>query len=128
MSDDRMDEPINVFDEPLEDCGRDPMTGFFRDGCCNTGAQDTGSHTVCVELTAEFLEFSKRRGNDLSTPRPEFDFPGLKPGDRWCLCAARWLEAHRSDSAPRVWLARTHKRALEVVPLRVLRDYAIDLN
>lgn len=123
-----MDESTNVFGEPLEDCSRNPLTGFFRDGCCNTSTQDTGSHTVCVEMTAEFLEFSKGRGNDLSTPRPELGFPGLQPGDRWCLCAARWLEAYESDAAPRVWLTRTHKRALEIVPLALLREFAVDLN
>lgn len=123
-----MDESTNVFGEPLEDCSRNPLTGFFRDGCCNTSKQDTGSHTVCVEMTAEFLAFSKGRGNDLSTPRPELGFPGLQPGDRWCLCAARWLEAYESEAAPRVWLTRTHKRALEIVPLALLREFAVDLN
>lgn len=123
-----MDESLNVFGEPLDDCSRNPLTGFFRDGCCNTSDQDTGSHTVCVEMTAEFLEFSRTRGNDLSTPRPELGFPGLKPGDRWCLCAARWLEAYQKDAAPRVWLTRTHQKALEVVPLKVLREFAVDLN
>ena len=123
-----MDDPLNVFGEPLDDCSRNPLTGFFRDGCCNTSDRDTGSHTVCVEVTAEFLEFSRSRGNDLSTPRPEFGFPGLKPGDRWCLCAARWLEAYQKDTAPRVWLTRTHQKALEVVPLTVLREFAVDLN
>ncbi len=123
-----MDESTNVFGEPLEDCSRNPLTGFFRDGFCNTSKPDTGSHTVCVEMTAEFLEFSKARGNDLSTPRPELGFPGLQPGDRWCLCAARWLEAYESEAAPRVWLTRTHKRALEIVPLALLREFAVDLN
>ena len=87
---------LNVNGGPLRPCSTDPLTGFFRDGCCNTGAQDAGSHTICVELSAEFLEFSAKRGNDLSTPRPELGFPGLKPGDRWCLCAARWMEAHQT--------------------------------
>ena len=123
-----MSESTNVFGEPLEDCGLDPLTGFFRDGCCNTGKTDRGSHTVCAEMTAEFLEFSRLRGNDLSTPRPEFGFPGLKPGDRWCLCAARWLEAQRNEAAPRVWLTRTHQKALEIVPLEILREFAADLN
>ena len=104
------------------------MTGFFRDGCCNTSDEDLGSHTVCVELTVEFLEFSRDSGNDLSTPQPEFGFPGLHPGGRWCLCAARWLDAHEADAAPRVHLTRTHRRALEVVPLELLRKYAADLN
>lgn len=128
MSEEQMDESVNVFGEPLDDCSRNPLTGFFRDGCCNTSSQDGGSHTVCVEMTPEFLAFSRDRGNDLSTPRPELGFPGLQPGDRWCLCAARWLEAYQKDAAPRVWLTRTHKKALEVIPLKVLREFAIDLN
>ncbi len=123
-----MDESLNVFDEALESCSDQPLTGFFRDGCCNTSDQDVGSHTVCVKVTADFLEFSRFRGNDLSTPQPEFGFPGLKPGDRWCLCAARWLEAHEHGMAPRVYLRGTHKRALEIVPLATLRKLAVDLN
>lgn len=119
---------INVFGEPLETCSERPRTGFFRDGCCNTGAHDTGSHTVCVEVSQEFLEFSRFRGNDLSTPVPHFDFPGLKPGDRWCLCAARWLEAYEQGRAPRVLLKSTHARALEIVPLELLKQLAADLN
>lgn len=123
-----MDPSLNVFEEPLESCSEDPVTGFFRDGCCNTSDDDMGSHTVCVELTEAFLKFSKAKGNDLSTPIPEFDFPGLKAGDRWCLCAARWLEAYRNDAAPRVHLRRTHLKALEVAPLVLLRKFAADLN
>ena len=123
-----MDESRNVYGEPLATCGEEPVTGFFRDGCCNTSEQDTGSHTVCVKLTQEFLEFSRFRGNDLSTPRPEFGFPGLNPGDRWCLCAARWLEAHEAGMAPRVFLRATHERALEIVSLDVMREFAADLN
>lgn len=122
------DDSINVFGEPLETCSNNPLTGFFRDGCCNTSDDDAGSHTVCIEASAEFLEFSRLRGNDLSTPRPEFGFPGVKPGERWCLCAARWLEAFEADCAPKVWLMRTHRRALEIVPLELLRDFAMDLN
>lgn len=122
------DESLNVFGEPLGSCSDRPLTGFFRDGCCNTSELDPGSHTVCVEVSTPFLEFSRFRGNDLSTPRPEFDFPGLKPGDRWCLCAARWLEAYEQDRAPRVFLTKTHLKALEIVPLSVLRQYAADLN
>ncbi|MEM1404907.1 MAG: DUF2237 domain-containing protein [Pseudomonadota bacterium] len=123
-----MAESLNVLGEPLEPCGMDPITGFFRDGCCNTSAQDRGSHTVCVDLTQEFLEFSRSRGNDLMTPMPHFNFPGLKPGDSWCLCATRWLEAHEGEAAPRVYLRRTHQRALETVPMDVLRSYALDLS
>ena len=123
-----MDEPTNVFGEPIEPCSDEPLTGFFRDGCCNTSPEDVGSHTVCVQVTAEFLEFSRFRGNDLSTPHPEFQFPGLKPGDRWCLCAARWLEAHEHGMAPKVFLRGTHQRALEIVPMATLRQFALDLN
>jgi uncharacterized protein (DUF2237 family) len=123
-----MDRSINVFGEPLEACSERPRTGFFRDGCCNTSAEDAGSHTVCVEVTKSFLEFSRFRGNDLSTPVPEFDFPGLRPGDRWCLCAARWLEAHEHGAAPRVLLKCTHARALEIVPLALLKQFAADLS
>jgi len=123
-----MHESVNVFGEPLETCGEDPMTGFFRDGCCNTGSLDAGSHTVCVELTQDFLAFSKGRGNDLMTPIPAYGFPGLKAGQRWCLCAARWLEAQKEDKAPRVYLKRTHQGALKTVPMEILRRYAIDIN
>ena len=123
-----MNESVNVFGEPLETCSERPLTGFFRDGCCNTGDQDVGSHTVCVEVTKEFLEFSRFRGNDLSTPMPQFGFPGLQPGDRWCLCAARWLEAHEQGMAPRVRLKSTHANALEIVPLALLKQFAADLN
>jgi hypothetical protein len=123
-----VDDPRNVFGEKLETCSERPLTGFFRDGCCNTSDQDAGSHTVCVQLTTAFLEFSRFRGNDLSTPRPEFGFPGLKAGDRWCLCAARWREAHEAGMAPRVYLRSTHERALEIVPLALMREHAADLN
>jgi hypothetical protein len=123
-----MHEPENVFGEALEVCSERPVTGFFRDGCCNTGKEDPGSHTVCVQVTKEFLEFSRFRGNDLSTPRPEFGFPGLKAGDRWCLCAERWREAHAAGMAPRVYLRSTHKRALDVVPIEVMKAFAADLN
>ncbi len=123
-----MDESLNLYGEPLEPCSHDPLTGFFRDGCCNTSPQDSGSHTVCVEVTAEFLEFSKARGNDLSTPMPDFEFPGLKPGDRWCLCAMRWLEAHEHGAAPRVFMRSTHQRATEVIPINLLHQFARDLS
>ena len=123
-----MDDSKNVFGEALEPCGQDPVTGFYRDGCCNTGAQDLGSHTVCASLTDEFLDYSLGRGNDLVTARPEFGFPGLKAGDCWCLCAGRWLEAHQAGKAPRVYLKRTHAAALTTVPLEILRQYALDLT
>ncbi len=123
-----MDEPVNVFNEPLEVCGKDPVTGFFRDGCCNTNDQDRGSHTVCAVVTEEFLEYSREQGNDLVTPRPEFGFPGLKSGDRWCLCASRWSEAERHGAAPKVYLRATHQRALERVPLEKLKPHALDLE
>ncbi|GAB2875256.1 DUF2237 family protein [Microbulbifer echini] len=122
------DNSVNVFGDPLVPCSLAPMTGFFRDGCCNTCKEDQGSHTVCVEVSAEFLAFSRSRGNDLSRPIEEYGFPGLAPGDRWCLCAARWLEAQQQDRAPRVFLQRTHLKALEIVPLQLLRQYATDLN
>jgi uncharacterized protein (DUF2237 family) len=123
-----LDKSLNVFGEKLVPCSLEPLTGFFRDGCCNTNDQDYGSHTVCIETTENFLEFSRFKGNDLSTPVPEFGFPGLKPGDRWCLCAGRWLEAYEQGMAPRVHLTRTHQRALEIIPLEILRQYAVDLN
>ena len=118
----------NVLGEVLEPCSFSPMTGFFRDGCCNTGPEDLGVHTVCCEVTADFLAFSKARGNDLSTPRPEFGFPGLKPGDRWCLCAARWQEAHDAGVAPRVVIQATHERTLEACELGDLKRLALDLS
>lgn len=123
-----MPEPRNVLGEPLETCSLAPRTGFTRSGACETGPQDLGSHTVCARVTAEFLEFSKLRGNDLTTPVPEFDFPGLKPGDRWCLCAARWKEALLADCAPRVALRATHERALEVCDIADLKRHAVDLS
>jgi uncharacterized protein (DUF2237 family) len=121
------DEQQNVFGEPIEVCSLKPRTGFYRTGCCETGPEDVGVHTVCVEVTAAFLAFSKARGNDLSTPRPEFGFPGLEPGDRWCLCATRWQEALEANAAPRVVLAATHKDTLEFVQLNDLKRYALDL-
>lgn len=119
-----MTDVLNVLGGKLEPCSMDPLTGFYRDGCCNTGPEDRGSHTVCVTVTAEFLAMSKYLGNDLSTPRPEFRFPGLKPGDRWCLCAARFLEAAQEFAAPTVVLESTHSRALELVPLALLRAHS----
>ena len=122
-----MKEPsLNVLGGPLAPCSTDPVTGFFRDGCCNTGPMDRGMHTVCAVMTAEFLALSKYLGNDLSTPRPEFGFAGLKPGDQWCLCAARFLQAHDEGAAPLVQLQATHQNTLHVVPIEVLQLYASD--
>jgi uncharacterized protein (DUF2237 family) len=115
----------NVLGTELKPCSTEPLTGFFRDGCCNTTAEDAGAHTVCAEVTEEFLTFSKLAGNDLSTPRPEFGFPGLAAGDRWCLCAQRWVEAMEADMAPRVVLESTHERTLEFVDLATLKHFAI---
>ncbi|MDZ7905326.1 MAG: DUF2237 domain-containing protein [Cypionkella sp.] len=119
-----MHPSVNVFGGPLETCSTAPLTGFFRDGCCNTGNMDGGMHTVCAVMTDEFLALSKYLGNDLSTPRPEYGFAGLKAGDRWCLCAARFLQAHDEGAAPQVNLAATHQATLAVVPLDILRLYA----
>lgn len=116
------EKPVNVLGGALEPCSTEPVTGFFRDGHCNTCDADTGSHTVCAVMTAEFLAFSKYLGNDLSTARPEFNFGGLKPGDQWCLCAARFLQAHDEGCAPKVRLQATHARALEIVPEDVLQS------
>jgi uncharacterized protein (DUF2237 family) len=115
----------NVLGGDLITCGTDPMTGFYRDGCCNTGASDAGVHVVCAEMTAEFLEFSRSRGNDLLTPNPLYQFPGLKPGDRWCLCAARWKEAYDAGVAPAVVLEATHVSSLEFASLDELKAHAI---
>ncbi len=118
----------NVLGGPLADCSTDPITGWFRDGCCRTDERDRGVHTICIEATAEFLVYSASVGNDLSTPAPQFEFPGLKPGDRWCLCAARWLQAYEEDAAPKVVLSATHQKTLEIVPLDALLDHAIDAH
>jgi uncharacterized protein (DUF2237 family) len=118
----------NVLGGELASCSNDPVTGFFRDGCCNTSPQDAGSHTVCAVMTAEFLAFSKARGNDLSTPMPDYGFPGLKAGDRWCLCAPRWQEAFAAGKAPRVVLQATQEGALEYADLVDLKRFAVDLN
>ena len=120
------DASVNVLGETLASCSTDPLTGFFRDGSCNTCAEDRGSHTVCAVMTDEFLAYSKYVGNDLSTPRPEFGFPGLRAGDHWCLCASRFLQAHDEGCAPGINLSATHMRALEIVPLNVLRQYAAE--
>mgnify|MGYP001191350672 FL=1 len=121
------EDQLNIFNEPLEACSFDPVTGFFRSGCCETSEQDTGSHTVCAIMTEEFLKFSKSKGNDLSTPVPAFDFPGLNSGDRWCLCAARWLEAYEASSAPSIIAKATHIRALEIIPMEVIKEFALDI-
>ena len=118
----------NVLGEPLAGCCDAPVTGFYRDGFCRTGQADIGRHVVCAVVTDDFLEFSARRGNDLSTPHPEFEFPGLKAGDRWCLCAARWAEARKAGVAPRVALTATHEAALEIIDLADLKAHAIDLS
>jgi len=120
------DDSVNVLGGVLESCSTVPVTGFFRNGCCDTGPADRGLHTVCALMTAEFLALSKYLGNDLSTPRPEFGFAGLKPGDKWCLCAGRFLQAHEEGAAPLVRLAATHVKTLDVVPLEVLQRYAVE--
>jgi uncharacterized protein len=117
----------NVLGEALEPCGRDPLTGFYRDGCCSTGPEDIGSHTICAVVTAEFLSHQQAIGNDLSTPVPEYRFPGLEPGDRWCVTARNWLRAHIDGAAAFVVLAATHERALEIVPFEVLAEHAVDV-
>ncbi len=118
----------NVLGGPLADCSHDPKTGYFRDGCCRTMPGDHGVHTVCAVMTEDFLKFTRSRGNDLSTPRPEYDFPGLNPGDKWCLCAARWLEAYEVGHAPNVVLSACHARTLDIVPLEALTAHAVDAN
>ena len=129
--DDRLMQPTaeerNVLGGPLEPCGTDPMTGWTRDGSCRSGPEDVGSHTVCAVVSAEFLRFQRELGNDLSTPRPEYDFPGLRPGDRWCVVAVRWLQALQAGAPAGVVLAATNARALEVVPLEALRSQAVDV-
>jgi len=115
----------NVLGQPLEPCGTDPLTGFYRDGCCNTGPDDRGVHTVCCIVTADFLAASARLGNDLSTPMPQYGFPGLRPGDRWCVCATRWLQVHRAGAPCPVVLEATHEATLEIIPFEVLLQYAV---
>lgn len=119
-----IDEPINVLGTALASCNKEPLAGFFRDGCCNTNAYDYGSHTVCCVMTKAFLQYSRFRSNDLSTPRLDLGFPGLREGDRWCLCATRWREAYDHGMAPRVVLEATHRRALEIIPLEMLLRHA----
>ena len=124
----RVPPQLNIFGDPISPCSTDPVTGYFRDGCCNTDEFDVGSHTVCAEMTEEFLTFSKSRGNDLSTPRPEFDFKGLKPGDNWCVCASRWLQAEKEGFAPKVFGKSTNRLALTVIPENILKKYLIKVN
>ena len=121
-------ESLNVLGTELEECSTQPITGFFRDGACNTSKQDVGSHTVCAVMTPAFLEYSSEQGNDLITPQPEYGFPGLKPGDRWCLCARRWLEALKAGKAPRVMVRSTHQACLQVLSLDDLKQHAVDLS
>jgi uncharacterized protein (DUF2237 family) len=123
-----IDPSLNVLGEALEPCSTDPVTGFFRNGSCDTCVEDQGSHTVCAVMTADFLVFSRSVGNDLSTPHPQFGFAGLSPGDQWCLCAARFMQAYQAGRAPRIRLRSTHRRALEIVPLDVLREFAVERN
>ncbi|MFK7855936.1 MAG: DUF2237 family protein [Granulosicoccus sp.] len=118
----------NIFGEDLVPCGMDPITGFYRDGCCDTGPEDRGSHTVCVAVTDEFLSYTRSVGNDLSTPLPAHGFPGLKEGDRWCLCASRWLQAYEAGKAPRVYVRSTHIAALKIISMKLLTSMAADLN
>ena len=122
-----MTKERNVLGGPLEPCGTDPMTGFYRDGCCTSGPEDVGAHTVCAVMTEQFLQHQQAVGNDLSTPVPAFRFPGLKPGDRWCVVALRWLQAYQDGAAAPVVLASTHERTLEMVPLSALREHAVDV-
>ena len=118
----------NIFNEDIEECCTNPITGFYRDGFCNTDQLDFGTHTVCTLITNDFLEFSKSMGNDLSTPRPEFDFPGLKEGDKWCVCANRWLDAYNYSCATSIILSSTHIDVLEIIDIEILKKFALDLN
>jgi uncharacterized protein len=127
MSEPEAEVERNVLGGPLQPCSTDPLTGFYRTGVCSSGPEDVGSHTVCAVVSAEFLDLQRRLGNDLSTPRPEYGFPGLRPGDRWCVVAARWMQAYQAGAASGVVLAATNARALEVVPLEALRQHAVDV-
>ncbi len=123
-----MDRQKNVYGDDLKECGYEPITGYFRDGLCNANDSDHGLHTVCVQMTDAFLQYSKDKGNDLTTPVPEFDFPGLSAGDRWCVCALRWKEAYEDGVAPKIILLATNENVLELIPLEILKQYAIDLS
>jgi uncharacterized protein (DUF2237 family) len=120
--------PLNVFGKPIEPCSNNPLTGFYRDGCCTTGIEDQGMHTVCILADEEFLEFSKRMGNDLSTPRPEYMFPGVKPGQKWCLCALRWKEAYEAGMAPDIVLEATNQDVLKYIPFECLLEYKAQIG
>ena len=128
LKENHVNPQLNIFGEPILPCSVDPITGYFRDGCCNTDMSDFGSHTVCAEMTEEFLSYSKDKGNDLSTPRPEFGFVGLKPGDSWCLCASRWLQAEKEGYAPMVFGKSTNYLALSIIPENILKKYLITVN
>ncbi|HRG69453.1 MAG: DUF2237 domain-containing protein [Saprospiraceae bacterium] len=121
-----MTHKLNVFGKPLTPCSMNPLTGFYRDGCCSTGEEDLGMHTVCIRANWEFLEFSKRKGNDLSTPRPEYQFAGVRPGDQWCLCAMRWKEAWEAGCAPAVILEATNQDVLKYIPFEVLLEFKVE--
>ena len=128
LKENHVNPQLNIFGEPILPCSVDPITGYFRDGCCNTDMSDFGSHTVCAEMTEKFLSYSKDKGNDLSTPRPEFGFVGLKPGDSWCLCASRWLQAEKEGYAPMVFGKSTNYLALSIIPENILKKYLITVN
>ena len=128
LRENRVNPQLNIFGKPILPCSVDPITGYFRDGCCNTDISDFGSHTVCAEMTKEFVSYSKDKGNDLSTPRPEFGFVGLKPGDSWCLCASRWLQAEKEGYAPMVFGKSTNYLALSIIPKNILKKYLITVN
>ena len=121
-------DQLNIFGEPIEECCSNPITGFFRDGFCRTDEMDRGLHVVCAQMTEEFLEFSKSRGNDLSTPKPEFNFPGLKVGDHWCICAERWKEAFENNKAPKLFLRKSNQKILEFVDIETLKSFSLDLS
>ena len=127
MSQGESEQQLNVLGHPLQECGTDPMTGFYRDGCCTVGPEDVGNHSICAVVTAEFLEHQRSIGNDLSTPNPVYGFPGLNPGDRWCVTAANWARAHNAGAAAPVVLAATNRAVLDLVPLEVLQQYAVDV-
>ena len=121
-------QQFNIFDEPLDECCANPITGFYRDGFCHADELDRGIHVVCAEMSEEFLNFSKSRGNDLSTPRAEYNFPGLKPGDHWCICAERWKEAYDCGKAPKLFLKKSNKKALTIIKIEILKKFSLDLS